>query len=229
MSHSGMATSLADLSAHIQQLVTQCQQHHLPMPNLLVTGTPGVGKTEFCTQLAEHTGLQHLNISQLIKDAPDGTYDDGYNSEYECRMLNEDKLCDYLDELLTTSDNTSDDAVTSSSSSKQSLGGYIVDFHSVDFMAERWYDLVVVLRCDNTLLYDRLTARHYNDKKLQENVECEIMHVVRDEAYDSYDEACIVELQNDTIDHMESNLQRTLQWLVTVLEKKVQQLKESQR
>jgi broad-specificity NMP kinase len=38
-------------------------------------------------------------------------------------------------------------------------GGVVVDFHSVDFFPERWFQLVLVLRCDNTLLYDRLRAR----------------------------------------------------------------------
>lgn len=224
-------TSTDDLSNRIKSLVTQCREHQLSLPNILITGTPGVGKTEYSQQLAEMTTLQHLNISQLIRDAPEGSYDDGYNIEYDCRMLNEDKLCDYLDTVLTTSDNTNEESTvgSSSSSSKLSLGGYLVDFHSVEFMAERWYDLIIVLRCNNTLLYDRLLARNYNDKKLQENIECEIMNVVRDETYESYEEECIVELQNDTIEQMESNIQRTLQWLVTVVEKKVQQFEDSQR
>ena len=50
----------------------------------------------------------------------------------------------------------------------------------------RWFDLVVVLTCDNTVLYDRLQARNYRDNKIQENVECEIMQVVLEEARESY-------------------------------------------
>ena len=38
-------------------------------------------------------------------------------------------------------------------------GGVIVDFHSCDFFPERWFDLVVVLRTDNTILYPRLEKR----------------------------------------------------------------------
>jgi hypothetical protein len=38
-------------------------------------------------------------------------------------------------------------------------GGNVVEFHSVDFFPERWFDLVLVLRTDNTTLYDRLKAR----------------------------------------------------------------------
>mgnify|MGYP001039043153 CR=1 FL=1 len=38
--------------------------------------------------------------------------------------------------------------------------GYcVVDFHSCDFFPERWFDLVVCLRADNGVLYDRLERR----------------------------------------------------------------------
>lgn len=38
-------------------------------------------------------------------------------------------------------------------------GGNIVDYHSCDFFPERWFDLVVVLQTDNTVLYERLEKR----------------------------------------------------------------------
>ena len=38
-------------------------------------------------------------------------------------------------------------------------GGKVLEFHSVDFFPERWFDLVLVLRTDNDALFDRLTAR----------------------------------------------------------------------
>jgi len=40
-----------------------------------------------------------------------------------------------------------------------SKGGNIVDFHSCDLFPERWFDLVLVLRTDITVLYDRLEKR----------------------------------------------------------------------
>lgn len=39
-------------------------------------------------------------------------------------------------------------------------GGNIVDYHGCDFFPERWFDRVVVLQTDNTVLYDRLTKRY---------------------------------------------------------------------
>lgn len=38
-------------------------------------------------------------------------------------------------------------------------GNVVVEHHSVGLFPERWFDLVLVLRCDNTVLYDRLSGR----------------------------------------------------------------------
>lgn len=39
------------------------------------------------------------------------------------------------------------------------VGGNIVDYHGCDFFPERWFDSVVVLQTDNSILHDRLTSR----------------------------------------------------------------------
>lgn len=38
-------------------------------------------------------------------------------------------------------------------------GGCIIDWHACDLFPKSWIDLVVVLRVDSTILYDRLKAR----------------------------------------------------------------------
>ena len=40
----------------------------------------------------------------------------------------------------------------------------VVDFHGADLFPERWFDLVLVLRANNTVLFDRLTERGYAQK-----------------------------------------------------------------
>lgn len=45
---------------------------------------------------------------------------------------------------------------------------------------------MLVLQTDNTVLWKRLEKRGYGRKKIQENVECEIMHVIVEEARESY-------------------------------------------
>ena len=90
---------------------------------------------------------------------------------------------------------------------------HVVDYHSAELFPERWFDLVLVLRADNSVLYSRLESRGYSDKKLADNVEAEIMQVILDEAREAYREEIVIELPSNTIEDMEANLTRTMQWL----------------
>jgi adenylate kinase len=92
-------------------------------------------------------------------------------------------------------------------------GGFILDWHACDLFPKSWIDLVVVIRCDSTLLYDRLSARKYSAKKIEENMDAEIMQVLLDEARDSYDEGIVVELQSDSLEDIDSNVERIQQWI----------------
>ena len=85
-------------------------------------------------------------------------------------------------------------------------GGIILEFHSCDFFPERWFDLVVLLRTNNTQLFDRLQERGYKQKKIDENIECEIFGELKDEVMNSYKEEIILELQSNELDDMQSNL-----------------------
>lgn len=76
-------------------------------------------------------------------------------------------------------------------------GGNIVEYHGCDFFPERWFQLVFVIQCDNTILYDRLKKRNYKEKKIKDNIECEIFQTILEEAQDSYDQSIIHTLKNE--------------------------------
>ncbi len=86
-------------------------------------------------------------------------------------------------------------------------GGFIIDWHACDLFPRRWIDLVVVLRTDSTILYDRLQARHYPNTKIQENLDSEIMEVLLAEARESYDAEIVLELRSDKAEDMDTNLE----------------------
>ena len=58
-------------------------------PNIIVTGTPGVGKTTHCETLAQNTGLKHLSINDIVKER--GCHD-GYDQEFKSWIVDEDKV-----------------------------------------------------------------------------------------------------------------------------------------
>eukprot|EP00842_Homolaphlyctis_polyrhiza_P002124 jgi/Hompol1/2912/HPOL_003064-RA len=160
-------------------------------PNILVTGTPGTGKTTTCEMLAIVSGLRHIEVGKLVKEKQ---LHDGFDTEFQSFLINEDKVVDELEDIMAD-------------------GGIIVDHHGCDFFPERWFDLVVVLTCSNDVLYSRLESRNYSTKKIQENVECEIMRVVADEAASSYKQERIVELASNTIQEMEDNVNQIEEWI----------------
>lgn len=51
------------------------------------------------------------------------------------------------------------------------------------------------------------------EKKLQENLDAEIMQVVLEEARESYDEQDVIELQSDNSDEIDSNVERISAWI----------------
>ncbi len=66
----------------------------------------------------------------------------------------------------------------------------------------------MVLRTDNDVLYPRLEKRGYSENKIQENVECEIMCVVAEDARQSYREEILWELPSNTVEEMDDNVRR---------------------
>lgn len=56
-------------------------------------------------------------------------------------------------------------------------------------------------------------SRNYPEAKLQENIDSEIMEVLSQEARESYDEEIVVELQSNTPEEMETNIERIEAWL----------------
>lgn len=118
---------------------------------------------------------------------------DGWDSEYECLILDEDKLLDEMEDRVAG-------------------GGVVVDYHSCDFFPERWFDLVVVLRARTEVLHERLTKREYSQKKLNDNMQCEIMDVLLTEAKESYKEEIVQDLPSNSIEEMEANVQTLAKW-----------------
>jgi adenylate kinase len=160
-------------------------------PNILISGTPGVGKSSLASVLAHKSGLAWVSVGQFAKDN-DCLGD--WDPEYECHDMNEDKVLDLLED-------------------KQKPGGLIIEHHVTDLFPERWFDIVFVLRTDNTILHDRLTARGYAAKKLEENIQCEIFQTILEEAKASYREELVHELASNSQEDQEANCARIMSWI----------------
>lgn len=165
------------------------------IPNIIVTGTPGCGKTSHSESLARQLneikpGFVHLSISDIAKER---NCIESYDEVLDTSVVDEDKLLDSLEVDLEK-------------------GGVIVDWHCCDIFPERLIDLVVVLRTDNSLLVERLLKRGYKDNKIQENLDCEIMEVILQDARESYIPEIVIELSSNSVEEMEENVERIVGW-----------------
>nr|XP_051709396.1 adenylate kinase isoenzyme 6 [Oryctolagus cuniculus] len=153
--------------------------------------TPGVGKTTLGKELASRSGLKYVNVGDLARE---GELYDGFDEEYNCPILDEDRVIDELDTQMRD-------------------GGVIVDYHGCDFFPERWFHIVFVLRTDTSVLYKRLETRGYSEKKLNDNIQCEIFQVLYEEAMESYKEEIVHQLPSNKPEELEENISQILKWI----------------
>jgi adenylate kinase len=174
------------------------------LPNILVTGTPGVGKTSLSILLTDQLNerfashiltakrsFQCINVGKLVVDKK--LYSD-WNEEFNVPEFDDNMIVNELNEYVPE-------------------GGYVLDFHSSYFFPEEWIDLVVLLRCNNTVLYDRLKERGYTEKKIKENIECEILEVTADDVYENYDKNKVIQLSNERVEDMQNNIEEVIKYL----------------
>jgi adenylate kinase len=159
-------------------------EYHEKGPNILITGTPGTGKTTLAREICEATGLNYISINEIAKE---NNYYCDYDQELQSYELDEDRVLDEIEDIMKE-------------------GGNLVDYHGCDFFPERWFDMIFVLRTSNTVLYERLEKRNYSQRKLEENIQAEIFQTILDEAKESYNPGIVFELASNTPDEMENNL-----------------------
>jgi len=160
-------------------------------PNILITGTPGTGKSTLCQRIANSSGLEWIDVGAIARKEH---FYVSYDATFDCQVLDEDRLLDALE-------------------GQMNEGGKIVDYHGCDFFPKRWFDAVFVLRCDNTVLYDRLIARGYTGKKLENNLQCEIFQTILDEARESYDAKTVFDIKSNSAEQRDANCQRITNWI----------------
>jgi len=117
-------------------------------PNVLITGTPGTGKTTLCEAVAGATGLEHVNVGDVVKR--EGCHE-GVDEEFDSLILDEEKLLAVLEPRLEE-------------------GNVLLDFHTCDIFEADQLDLVLVLTSETEQLFDRLKARYQSTPpRLQES------------------------------------------------------------
>jgi adenylate kinase len=136
---------------------------------LLLTGTPGTGKTTISRLLAEKLGYQLVDINQLVEEKHLYT---GLDPEKDYKIVDMDALEEELFKIVDARDPGSD------SDEKQ---GIIIEGHLSHYFQKA--DLVMVFRTEPHILKGRLQERGWKEIKIRENLEAEALDICTWEAH----------------------------------------------
>jgi adenylate kinase len=114
---------------------------------LVITGTPGTGKSTLCELLAERLGLVCYHLDELVMDG----LSLGYDRERDSLIADIDGI-------------------------REKLGGVedaVVEGHYAHLLGIG--DIIIVLRTNPRVLEKRLRDKGFSEEKIRENLECEAL------------------------------------------------------
>jgi adenylate kinase len=140
---------------------------------VIVTGTPGTGKTTLARELAERSGYGYVDVNDVIrKNKLIERHDKGRNTD----VVDEHRLSRMLMGMI-----------------ERSSGRLIIDSHMSHFLPREHVSLCIVTRCSLPELKKRLAKRGYSEAKIRENLDAEIFEVCLTEAREAGHEVCVVD------------------------------------
>lgn len=129
------------------------------MQILIVSGTPGTGKTTISKNISNYIKAKVISLNEL---AISENLIVKYDAKRETSVINNKKLISFLIELIEDY-------------KKEDLEFLIIESHFSDIVPEQYINFVIILRCDPDELYNRLKRRGYIREKIRENVQSEIL------------------------------------------------------
>ncbi len=150
---------------------------------ILVTGTPGVGKTTVSHKLASKLDAPYVGVTELVKKQQLIT---GIDENRQTYVADTEKVSKQLQQILAKAE-----------------GRVIIEGHyAVDVVPNKDVNTVFVLRRDPRELKSALEQRRYEEKKLWENLAAEILDVCLWDALSTCgaDKVCEIDVSGKTVE-----------------------------
>jgi len=161
---------------------------------ILVTGTPGVGKTTIAHKLASKLDALYISITELVKKQKLIT---GIDENRQTLIADTKKVSKQLQEILAKAE-----------------GSIIIEGHYVvDVVPKKDVNTVFVLRRDPRELKSALENRRYEEKKLWENLAAEILDVCLWDALSAcgVDKVCEIDVSGKTVEAVVEEIMMVLE------------------
>jgi adenylate kinase len=129
------------------------------MKNIIISGTPGCGKTSVANELSK---LVNAKIISLNEEAISDNFSFEYDNERKTHIVDFKIFLPYIIKKIKKI-------------KKENPQFLIIESHFTDIIPNKYIDHVFILRCDPDELVKRLKGKKYNLKKITENVQTEIL------------------------------------------------------
>lgn len=132
------------------------------MKAIVVSGTPGTGKTTVAKTLAKKLSAKYLNINKLIKPYK---LAEGYDKQRKTKIIDIKKLKQAISKEIN-----------------KTKKRCIIDSHLAHELPKKSVAIVIITTCNLKTLQQRLKKRNYSKEKIRENLDAEIFDTCYEEA-----------------------------------------------
>lgn len=143
------------------------------MKVIIITGTPGTGKTTLAIYLAKKLKFILIKASEIIEKEK---ICEAYDQENDCKIIDLKKLNQALIKII-----------------KKSKENLIIESHFSHKLPKQYVNLCLVTRTELKTLNQRLKKRGYGHKKIRDNLDAEIFDLSLIEAQEAGHDLLIVD------------------------------------
>ncbi len=162
----------------------------MSMKAIIVTGTPGTGKTTLSLALCKVLKLEYIDVARLIKEQE---LAEGYDRKRKCSIVDTKKLNRTLVKLIS-----------------KSKKAPVIDSHMSHYLPKKYVSLCIVCTCKLKELRRRLEKKGYSQSKVRENLDCEIFETSLTEAKEKGHRIIVLETSKGTVGALVGKAKRAL-------------------
>jgi len=175
---------------------------------LIVTGTPGTGKTTLSKKLAKKLNFYYVDVNKVIKKY---SIAEGYDRKRKTKIVNIKKLNKALINEINNykkliQSNIKIIPIKNKFNKKITIKkinnikkfnkikkGIIIDSHLSHYLPKKYADLCIATKCDLKVLKKRLEKKGYSKGKVRENLDAEIFDICLNEAKENQHKVLVID------------------------------------
>lgn len=183
------------------------------MKVIIVSGTPGTGKTTLSKKLAKNLNFYYIDVNKVIEK-----YDisEGYDKKRKTKIIDVNKLNKALIKEIKIyngknpiansnkkiSIKNKNPIIKSNNKSSKIINqktkkGIVIDSHLSHHLPRKYVDMCIVVKCDLKELEKRLKKKKYSKSKVRENLDVEIFDVCLNEAKENKHKILVIGTTKD--------------------------------